>query len=40
MMAAKAGVDPIEFRLRNLTDERMIAVVKALRVLPFRPKAV
>jgi isoquinoline 1-oxidoreductase len=30
MMAAKAGVDPVEFRLRNLNDENMIAVLKAL----------
>jgi len=29
IMAAKAGVDPLEFRLKNLTDERMIRVVKA-----------
>jgi nicotinate dehydrogenase subunit B len=29
VMAAKAGMDPLEFRLKNLTDERMIRVVKA-----------
>jgi isoquinoline 1-oxidoreductase len=29
LMAAAAGVDPIEFRLRHLTDPRMIRVVKA-----------
>lgn len=28
MMAAAAGVDPVEFRLKNLTDERMIRVLK------------
>jgi len=28
-MAAKAGMDPIEFRLKNLKDERMIRVLKA-----------
>ena len=28
-MAAKAGMDPLEFRLKNLTDERMIRVVRA-----------
>jgi nicotinate dehydrogenase subunit B len=28
-MAAKAGMDPVEFRLKNLTDERMISVLKA-----------
>ncbi|MGA2798404.1 MAG: molybdopterin cofactor-binding domain-containing protein [Thermoguttaceae bacterium] len=28
MMAAKAGADPVEFRLKNLTDERMIRVLK------------
>ncbi len=29
VMAAKAGIDPLEFRLKNLTDERMIKVVRA-----------
>jgi isoquinoline 1-oxidoreductase len=29
VMAAKAGVDPLEFRLKNLADERMIRVVRA-----------
>ncbi len=29
VMAAKAGMDPLEFRLRNLTDQRMIRVLKA-----------
>jgi len=29
LMAAKAGLDPMEFRLKNLSDERMIRVVKA-----------
>ncbi|QJT07723.1 xanthine dehydrogenase family protein molybdopterin-binding subunit [Oceanidesulfovibrio marinus] len=29
IMAAKAGVDPLEFRLRNLSDDRMRAVLKA-----------
>lgn len=29
IMAAKAGIDPLEFRLKNLTDERMIDVLKA-----------
>ena len=29
IMAAKAQLDPLEFRLKNLTDERMIRVVKA-----------
>lgn len=28
-MAAKAGMDPLEFRLQNLTDERMIRVIRA-----------
>ena len=28
-MAAKAGMDPLEFRLKNLTDERMIRVIRA-----------
>jgi nicotinate dehydrogenase subunit B len=28
IMAAKAGVDPVEFRLRNLTDEKMQRVLK------------
>jgi isoquinoline 1-oxidoreductase len=30
IMASKAGVDPIEFRLNNLKDERMIRVLKAV----------
>ena len=29
VMAAKAGIDPVEFRLKNLTDARMIRTVKA-----------
>lgn len=29
IMAAKAGIDPLEFRLSNLKDERMIRVLKA-----------
>jgi nicotinate dehydrogenase subunit B len=29
MLAAKAGVDPIEFRLKNLKDERMRRVLRA-----------
>jgi len=29
VMAAKAGMDPLEFRLKNLANERMIRVVKA-----------
>ncbi len=28
-MASKAGMDPVEFRLKNLQDERMIGVLKA-----------
>ena len=31
MMASKAGIDPIEFRLKNLKDPRMIAVIEALK---------
>jgi nicotinate dehydrogenase subunit B len=30
MMASKAGMDPLEFRLKNLKDERMIGVLKAV----------
>ena len=30
IMAAKAGIDPLEFRLKNLTDEKMIEVLKAV----------
>ena len=30
MMAAAAGMDTLEFRLKNTTDERMIAVLKAV----------
>ncbi|MCX5800332.1 MAG: molybdopterin-dependent oxidoreductase [Candidatus Eisenbacteria bacterium] len=29
IMASKAGMDPLEFRLKNLKDERMIRVLKA-----------
>ncbi len=29
MMAAAAGIDPVEFRLQNLTDRKMIGVLKA-----------
>jgi CO/xanthine dehydrogenase Mo-binding subunit len=28
-MAAKAGIDPVEFRLKNLQDKKMIRVLKA-----------
>jgi isoquinoline 1-oxidoreductase len=30
IMAAKVGMDPLEFRLRNLTDQRMIRVLKVV----------
>ena len=30
MMAAAAGMDPLEFRLKNLRDARMVAVLKAV----------
>lgn len=30
IMAAAAGIDPLEFRLKNLKDERMIGVLKAV----------
>jgi nicotinate dehydrogenase subunit B len=29
ILAARAGMDPLEFRLQNLADEKMIAVLKA-----------
>jgi CO/xanthine dehydrogenase Mo-binding subunit len=29
VMAARAGLDPVEFRLKNLKDERMIRVLQA-----------
>jgi CO/xanthine dehydrogenase Mo-binding subunit len=29
ILAAEAGIDPLEFRLKNLKDERMIRVLKA-----------
>jgi nicotinate dehydrogenase subunit B len=29
IMAAKAGIDPVEFRLKNLADQRMVRVLKA-----------
>jgi nicotinate dehydrogenase subunit B len=30
IMASKAGMDPLDFRLKNLRDERMIGVLKAV----------
>jgi nicotinate dehydrogenase subunit B len=30
IMASKAGIDPLEFRLKNLKDEKMIACLKAV----------
>lgn len=30
IMAAKAGIDPVEFRLKNLTDQRAIDVLEAV----------
>jgi len=30
MMAAKAGMDPLDFRLKNLKDEKMIAVLRTV----------
>ncbi len=30
IMAHRAGIDPLEFRLKNLKDEKMIAVLKAV----------
>lgn len=30
ILAAKAGIDPVQFRLDNLADEKMIAVIEAL----------
>ncbi|MCX6237138.1 MAG: molybdopterin-dependent oxidoreductase [Bacteroidia bacterium] len=30
ILASKAGIDPLEFRLKNLKDERMIGVLKAV----------
>ena len=30
IMAAAAGIDPLEFRLKNLKDEKMIEVLKAV----------
>jgi CO/xanthine dehydrogenase Mo-binding subunit len=29
ILASRAGIDPLEFRLKNLKDERLIAVLKA-----------
>ena len=29
MMAAKAGIDPLEFRLKNMKDDRMLGVLRA-----------
>ena len=41
IMAAKAGADPVEFRLKNLADARMIRAVKAAAAkFGWTPKAV
>ena len=40
VMAAKAGIDPVEFRLKNLTDARMMRVLKAAaKKFGWTPKA-
>jgi isoquinoline 1-oxidoreductase len=40
IMASAAGIDPLEFRLRNTTDERMLAVLrKAAEVYGWEPAA-
>ena len=40
-MAAAAGVDPIEFRLRHLKDERALAVIEAVaRMANWKPQEV
>jgi isoquinoline 1-oxidoreductase len=39
IMAAKAGIDPVEFRLANLTDQRMIRVLQAaVKAFGWTPK--
>ena len=32
IMASTAGIDPLEFRLKNLKDEKMIACLKAVQI--------
>ncbi len=40
ILAAKAGIDPVQFRLDNLADEKMIAVIEALaEKFGYSPKA-
>ena len=40
ILAAKAGIDPVQFRLDNLADEKMIAVIEALaEKFEYTPKA-
>ncbi|MEI6668685.1 MAG: molybdopterin cofactor-binding domain-containing protein [Acidobacteriota bacterium] len=40
VMAAKAGIDPVAFRLKNLTDTRMIGTVQAAaKAFGWTPKA-
>ncbi len=40
ILASKAGVDPIEFRLRHLTDPRMVRVLnRAAKAFGWTPKA-
>ncbi len=39
VLAAKAGMDPVEFRLKNLTDPRMLRVLKAaVKTFGWTPK--
>jgi nicotinate dehydrogenase subunit B len=38
LMAAKAGIDPLEFRLKNMKDEKMIGVLKtAAKKFGYKP---
>ena len=40
VMAAKAGIDPVEFRLKNLSDARMVRVLQAaVKLFGWTPKA-
>ncbi len=40
ILAARSGIDPVQFRLNNLADEKMIAVLEALKEkFGYTPKA-
>ena len=39
IMASKAGIDPLEFRIKNLKDERLIGVLRAVGINSDGPRS-